>query len=437
MKTQRIYGKLILPLMVSAALLGCRKEGPSSGDAPTVDMTLRLDTYAVGDDPHASSANEERVKSAWVYIFNEHGVLENRGKTSVPLTPAGEATDASERLNRTWNVTLGRKDIYVVLNAGNILLNGSPVALASYNPRTKAEVESLVTDPAHFAADFTASGSAGMLMSGTLSPTVTKTTSSVTVPVMRRYARIDVRLSRAAELAGTDISVDKVSYRSRRETALIIAPSTESTGADLLFAPTLGSITLGPTGYTDIISFYTMPRTGAAKAACLELTVSIDGREDVRPLFINSGAIGGGNANDEDLPLDIAANTIYRVDATLSRKDMGLELDILGWHGQPVEGNINGTRLIVKTTALAPGAETHIPVATDAKWVRAKLSDVAVAAGYSLRGADAATGVLTLAVTDGTTAIPVTAPVTPVSGPDYTLTVTAGNIRRTIELKLK
>lgn len=60
-----------------------------------VDLKLALNTYAAGDDPNAL-ANEVAVGSAWVYIFNEHGALENPGRTAVlprlrALLPTGAA----------------------------------------------------------------------------------------------------------------------------------------------------------------------------------------------------------------------------------------------------------------------------------------------------------------------------------------------------------
>lgn len=122
-----------------------------------VDLKLALNTYAAGDDPNAL-ANEVAVGSAWVYIFNEHGALENPGRTAVLPAPSGSAADGSGRLNDTWRVTVGRKDIYVLLNAGHLTRSGTAVDLASYNPYSKTELETLMTDPANFPADFSGCG---------------------------------------------------------------------------------------------------------------------------------------------------------------------------------------------------------------------------------------------------------------------------------------
>lgn len=216
MRKYTVLQTLALILLLSAVFYGCAKDSTYGGDK-TVDMQLALDTYAVGDDPNASSDNEELIKSAWVYIFNENGVLENPGKTAVPVASSGEAADGNGRLNHTWRVTVGPKDIYVLLNAGRLTREGRVVDLDTYNPFSKAELESLITDPTAFAADFPASGNAGMLMSGKLGTTVSAATSLVSVPVARRYARIDLNLRRKADLTGAAVVVKNTKFRNRRE----------------------------------------------------------------------------------------------------------------------------------------------------------------------------------------------------------------------------
>ena len=90
-----------LSLLLSGLLYGCA-EDHTDGGVRTVDLQLALNTYAASDDPNAS-ANETAVGSAWVYIFNEHGALENPGRTAVLPGPSGSAADGSGRLNDTWD----------------------------------------------------------------------------------------------------------------------------------------------------------------------------------------------------------------------------------------------------------------------------------------------------------------------------------------------
>lgn len=119
----------------------------------------------------------------------------------------------------------------MLLNAGHLTRSGTAVDLASYNPYSKTELETLMTDPANFPADFPAAGSSGMLMSGKLSTNVTSAASMATVPVGRRYARIDLSLRRKADLVGAAVVVKSTTLENRRETAHAFAPAVESTGA--------------------------------------------------------------------------------------------------------------------------------------------------------------------------------------------------------------
>ena len=437
MRKYTVLQTLALILLLSAVFYGCAKDSTYGGDK-TVDMQLALDTYAVGDDPNASSDNEELIKSAWVYIFNENGVLENPGKTAVPVASSGEAADGNGRLNHTWRVTVGPKDIYVLLNAGRLTREGRVVDLDTYNPFSKAELESLITDPTAFATDFPASGNAGMLMSGKLGTTVSAATSLVSVPVARRYARIDLNLRRKADLTGAAVVVKNTKFRNRREKAYVLAPVTESTGDDVVYLNDHGDVAVGAslTDYTAVTSFYTMPRTGASKAACLELAVNIDGRDYTLPVYLNRGALGGGTGNNENLPLDITANKVYKVDVSIERQSFTVAMEILEWNEQPVNGDVNGSSLVLDSVVLVrAGRETLVPVLTKANSIQVKLSDAAVTAGYLLTGADA-DGVLEIAAAGGKVGIPVTGPAAYPVGPEYGMTVVAGNIRRNALLRV-
>ena len=105
---------------------------------------------------------------------------------------------------------------------------------------------------------------------------------------------------------------------------------TESTGDDVVYLNDHGDVAVGAslTDYTAVTSFYTMPRTGASKAACLELAVNIDGRDYTLPVYLNRGALGGGTGNNENLPLDITANKVYKVDVSIERQSFTVAMEI-------------------------------------------------------------------------------------------------------------
>ena len=346
-----ILNRFYLILSLAMLLAGCTEEPMERSDADMSAITLSLDTYAVNNDPNALS-NELLITSAYVYIFNAGGVLENPGKTSVPLI-SGEVLDSSNKLNYTWNVTTGTKKIYVLLNPGAtvVLEDGTSVAIAGFTPRSEEEVKSLMADPSLFAVDFpspSSSGTSGMLMSGTLETTVAASDVpvNVVVPVARRYARIDLSVRPGMLIKNTVIK--SVTLKGQRHTAHLVSPLVESTGEDMSVTDDFGDITLHTDGSsTPITQFYTMPRTGAAKAVCLQMAAQIGANDYTFDIYINSGALDGNKENDENQPLDIMANKIYKVAVTLNDPGLDVGVSILDWKDQSVGGDIYGAAISV------------------------------------------------------------------------------------------
>lgn len=292
MRKYNVLRNWALPLLLSAFLYGCAEDN-TDGGAGMVDLKLALNTYAAGDDrmPWRTKSRSDRRGS----IFST-----NTGRSKIPAeplscpAPSGSAADGSGRLNDTWRVTVGRKDIYVLLNAGHLTRSGTAVDLASYNPYSKTELETLMTDPANFPADFPAAGSSGMLMSGKLSTNVTSAASMATVPVGRRYARIDEPAPQSRPCRSCRRGQEHDARKPPAKRLMPSPPAVESTGADAVCVNSHGNVTIGAstTSYTAVTSFYTLPRTGAPKAACLKLALSIDGTDYTLPVYINSGALG-------------------------------------------------------------------------------------------------------------------------------------------------
>ncbi len=136
-----------------------------------------------------------------------------------------------------------------------------------------------------------------------------------------------------------------------------------------------GNVTIGAstTSYTAVTSFYTLPRTGAPKAACLKLALSIDGTDYTLPVYINSGALGGNTANNENLSLDITANKVYKVDVALGRQSVTVAADILEWFEKSVNGDIQGSSLVVDSLVLV-NAGVNTPVLFAARPRRSRRS---------------------------------------------------------------
>lgn len=430
-------------LFLSLAILSasCAKDPVEDSTVDKEKVTLSLETYAVNNDANASE-NELVIKSAYVYIFNAADVLENPGKTSVPLdSSTGECVDGNRKLNKTWSVYSGQKTIYVILNAGSVKSGNSAISLATYTPASKAELEKLMTDAASFDTDFLLNGTNGLLMSGKVVANVTPSASTVAANVVRRYVRIDLSLRRGDMwLLNKSVIVKSVKFKNQRHTAHLISPAAESTGEDFDILDDFTDISLED-DEVPVCKFYTMSRIGAAKAACLEMLVEVAGIERTVPVYINSGALNGNKANDENAPLDLAANKIYKVTVTYNDPGIDVDLSIVDWNDQSVGGDIYGASmsvtndqcLIYEDGTRVTGWDGDTYTIAEANYIydgtvpsEVNNSITVEGAGMSLKSA----GKLTAAK----------APVQVLLGPTFstgTVTLKFGNITKTVKVVLK
>lgn len=108
------------------------------------------------------------------------------------------------------------------------------------------------------------------------------------------------------------------------------------------------NLTLGlSSDYKRIDSYYTLPQLDLSVPVRFDLDITYGGRNMIVPVYINSGALNGNTANDATKPLNIEANKIYFVQATLSRQNIDLEVTIRDWDDQAVKGDIAGSMLSV------------------------------------------------------------------------------------------
>ena len=329
---------------------GCTKEPAESSDAAPVRITLSLGTYAVNDDPNAL-LEELEIASAYVYIFNAGGYLENLEAVEIPLnTTTGEAIDSGNNLNRTWTVLQGQKNIYVLINPGTMLLhNGLQPDLASY-PFTERELLSLRNSASTFDSDFSGTKPEGLLMSGKVHVDVSGTAQTVTIPVARRYAAIEFELCKKADLTDVAVKLNKATLVSQNICDYAFAE--QGNLSVLKEVITNRSVSLSP-NYRIVGSYYTLPQLALSGPVRFDLDITYGGRNMVVPVYINSGALNGNTANDATKPLNIEANKIYLVKATLSRQNIDLEVTIRDWDDQAVKGDIAGSMLAVSHSTVA------------------------------------------------------------------------------------
>lgn len=344
--TLRNFVLLFVP-MVSLLSGGCIKDETSSLDG-TEKQVLQLSLATVAADPDAT-ADESAVKSVYVYIFNERGMLENPEAVQIVGMPL---TDDAGVLNARWEVTTGPKTIYVIANP--------PASLAlptDYSVR-QVHVDNFVLESENFLVDLSQIATRGMMMTGMAETTVPRggVSHKATVQLARRHARIDLRLRLSEELENGYAQVKVVKATLDRQNwyiPLFLNPLSEGLPLDFSEERTLDVPVASTTGYTSVCSFYTGMRPvmkfgqpGSeiiSPPVCLNLEVTLDG--DVVPMkaYLNTGALDGGTANVDADPIVIQSNCIYRVDGTLTRHGVEFGMNIMPWEDAEVVGDIYGS----------------------------------------------------------------------------------------------
>lgn len=287
-------------------------------------------------------------------------------------------------------------------------------------------------------------------MSGkkTVKVTAANQNQSVLVPLVRRYARIDLAVRKAPELANSDVKILSMDWLYIGLQSTLLAADPESTLE--IYARTATPVVVGQISAAD----YTPLRPASKSNEAYEMYSGVYPKQDdpyryqqltLNALVNNSQVVyelnlcetGTDGKPDLAKPLPIEANKIYKINATLTRHTSDVDIEIQDWSDKQIDGSIGGSTLGLDSMVLVKaGRETLIPVQTVADSVYVKLSVEAVDKGYALTGASPSTGVLGLKTSGGETRIPITGPVAYPVGEEYYMTVLAGNIRRTVPLRI-
>ena len=424
----RWVSALCLPLLVA----GCVKDDLSS-EVTGGRQELRLSLPVYMADPNATT-DESAIRSVYVYIFNENDVLENSGSVVVSGTPLLDDTGV---LNASWRVTAGEKTIFVIANPPASIAAGLPTA----NPVAKGDIEGQSAGRGDFLEDLKKLAARGLVMTGSVQTTVPTgdVPHTASVSIARRHARIDLNLRPSEEMIDRRITIKKATLRRQNwNLPLFRNPSgatedSESRSIDVQVGADAGH-------YTSVCSFYTgmRPLKADTKPLCLDLETEIDGKTIPMQVFLNTGALNGGTANEDKNPIGIEPNHIYRIDGTITPKTTSFEIGIQDWTDEKVNGDIGGSTLELDSVVLVKaGRETLVPVRTIADTVSVELSSAAKEVGYALTGADPSTGVLDIRTRGQVKVrIPITGPVAYPIGEEYYMTVSAGNIRRRVPLQV-
>lgn len=454
-----------LLVLYLSLLVGCTKDvtSPEKVGEP-ISLGLTLDTYA-GEDSNAKE-HEKAIHNLYVFIYGSDGRLENPDNTRVQPATDGSLTDATGRIHGSWKVYGGQKDIYVIANVPDKLAStdkprsSSIVAADALRRPTKDELAKFcmpwigssgnINVMRYNDFDYQTSGFFAGLMSGkkTVKVTAANQNQSVLVPLVRRYARIDLAVRKAPELANSDVKILSMDWLYIGLQSTLLAADPESTLE--IYARTATPVVVGQISAAD----YTPLRPASKSNEAYEMYSGVYPKQDdpyryqqltLNALVNNSQVVyelnlcetGTDGKPDLAKPLPIEANKIYKINATLTRHTSDVDIEIQDWSDKQIDGSIGGSTLGLDSMVLVKaGRETLIPVQTVADSVYVKLSVEAVDKGYALTGASPSTGVLGLKTSGGETRIPITGPVAYPVGEEYYMTVLAGNIRRTVPLRI-
>ncbi len=353
---------------VAAVLSGCTKDELGGGNGGSEDglKDFEISTYATVNNDANARTGEDKIFSAMVYIYQAGtDKLDNADSREVSvLTSIGEVVDNNGKLNKTWRVPVGNKDVYVVANPRPELKTRLTASL------TQAQLQALLTADSNreFMETIGDIPTKGMLMSGkklnvAVSPEFAKVTG--TVEVTRRMARIEFMLRKSKELEGSTVKVTHTEYGTLANHGSVY-PSVVTTTGITNYNPGASTTTITAqqatagvwsgtaADYTPVSYAYSYESAAGRKAVRIIMRVDIDGKEYKLPVYLCSTSIGTNKiGNDENKPVALEANKIYRVMATLGKQTTDVTLDILDWNDVSVNGDIYGGELAVSQNKIA------------------------------------------------------------------------------------
>lgn len=119
--------KILYPILAAAVVASaCNKQEPLPGNGsdnggvetsgPGAEMTISLKVASDGPSTKAHTSEEQALKSATAYVFNDVGTLE----------AVAEFADAANTPSTTVNVSLGKKTVYVLANLVDLPVDAVP-----------------------------------------------------------------------------------------------------------------------------------------------------------------------------------------------------------------------------------------------------------------------------------------------------------------------
>lgn len=361
------YVKQWFPLVVFLLITtACSEEGEHlPGDESGARIPLKVSALLATSDSNATE-EEMSVYSAFVFIYNTNGHLENAGKTEVPVNrilPVDK--DGNINISYEWLVRAGEKDIYVVLNP--------PVEVTESLKQTLtiSQLRTLIARDFSIYDNDRGQVIGGGLMTGHLNvEVIASTLQSLPIRVTRRYARLELYFKKSQELASVETKVSRVTLKNYSSEVMLFESYPEWGGSqegkeqrgypEQIINNTENYVRLNR-------NFYMMPRPIQASLTKGVPTVKIDIPlgNSMFTYQIPLAKLDDTKKPDLKQPLSIEGNHLYRLYVTLTPKkeDVSVDLSVLPWEEDtPQQENIHGELSEhINCYVVDPGGTARIP----------------------------------------------------------------------------
>lgn len=422
-KYYKTFTSIFTLLLISA---GCTRVDEPTAVTGNQVMTLNLSGYA-----GTTSDSESTIHSAYVYIFNPGGILENPGNIAVS---GSSVIDGAGNLDASWTVPVGKKKVYVITNPPASMESRIPVS-GSPDENTVTSLMALHTD---FASDLEATKTKGFLMTGVKEINVTNEGSSADMEIEHRHAKIELNIRPSADMSDDAVTVKSVALIRQNWDLTFFGEAAVQQQEDKEVQEVNMPLQNGTEEYTHVCSFYTGPRPVSidTRPLALDIELDINGVNDHYLVYLNTGATGGGTVNADENPIAIESNHLYRINTTLSQQSISFGITVEDWTDEAVEGNIGGADIgIDSCIVLKPGHENTVSLHSFNGEVTIRLSDKARSLGFAIKDADVTTGDLQIEAGSGLSDIVIQTPQKYFGGEEYYMTVLSGGLRYRLPLR--
>lgn len=328
-------------------LLSCTKESMIEENPSVTDLALHLSVVTRASTDPSAQGSDDTFQSLALYIYDTDAAPILEDVVLLPVLGSGSLGTWSN----TFSVSSGNKTIYVIANyAATPLKRSNGTAYTLSQTSTQAELEDLI---AVNASGFS-SNTLLMIGKGNVTLTETDNNKSLTIPIQRLQARMDIYVTKSSNLASNNVVLKSITLKNQVLNSEIKYVYNQNT-AQMLPVPLYNNQTvintstvqnyipgtpLVPSNAQSIFYSYqnlvvsTLPVPISAPS--LEIKALINNVEHTYTSYLK-------DINQSIAPYSLLQNTVYEIQAVLDVKSqLILNLTVLPWdessinYGRPI-----------------------------------------------------------------------------------------------------